>query len=117
VSVLKKILPLVVVLLAMPCYAEIRLDPGVLITGLFFEDVSLHRKGNGLSLSTSVVGRHERDVILYYRIRWLDASGRDVSANEAWRSVSVGKGRSVPISAVTDSLSATDYRLQLNVIE
>lgn len=104
--------------LANVCHAEIKVDaPQYLGGGLKFQDASLQRSGAFLSVSTSVAEKLGKDVILYYRVRWLDGAGRDVSGNEPWRKASLGRGQSVPISAATDNPAAADYLIQLNVLE
>lgn len=98
--------------------ADVKVDaPQSLGAGLKFQDVSLHRSGAFLSVSTSVAERQGKNLTLYYRVRWLDDAGRDVSADEPWRKAALGGGKAIPISAATDNPAATDYRIQLNVTE
>lgn len=98
--------------------ADVKVDaPQPLGAGLKFQDVSLQRSGAFLSVSTSVAERQGKNLTLYYRVRWLDDAGRDVSGNEPWRKAALGGGQSIPISAATDNPAAADYRIQLNLAE
>lgn len=67
---------------------------------------------NGLlSIQAEVTNEHEGQQTMYYRFRWLDASGFSVWDDEAWKPVMFhGKDRQL-IQVVAPTPQATDFRL------
>lgn len=69
---------------------------------------------NGLlAIQTEVTNEKEGQQTLYYRFRWLDASGFSVWDDEAWKPLLFhGKGKHL-IQVVAPTPQATDFRLVL----
>lgn len=69
---------------------------------------------NGLlSIQAEVTNEHEGQQTMYYRFRWLDASGFSVWDDEAWKPLTFhGKDKQL-IQVVAPTPQATDFRLVL----
>jgi len=64
-----------------------------------------------LAIQAEVTNEKEAQQMLYYRFRWLDASGFSVWDDEAWKPLlSHGKGKQL-IQVVAPTPQATDFRL------
>jgi len=64
-----------------------------------------------LTVQAEVSNEHEGQQTMYYRFRWLDASGFSVWDDEAWKPVLFhGKGKHV-IQVVAPTPQASDFRL------
>jgi uncharacterized protein YcfL len=63
-----------------------------------------------LTIQAEVTNDHEGQQIMYYRFRWLDASGFSVWDDEAWKPMLFhGKGKQV-IQVVAPTPQAADFR-------
>ena len=68
-------------------------------------------RGGLLNVQAEIVNEHEGRQTLYYRFRWLDASGFSVWDDEPWKPLLFhGKGRQ-SIHVVAPTPQATEFRL------
>lgn len=70
-------------------------------------------RGGLLVIQAEVTNEKEGQQTLYYRFRWLDASGFSMWDDEAWKPLLFhGKGKHL-IQVVAPTLQAADFRLML----
>lgn len=66
-----------------------------------------------LAIQAEITNENAGQQMLYYRFRWLDASGFSVWDDEAWKSLLFhGKGKQL-LQVVAPTPQATDFRLVL----
>lgn len=95
--------------------AESKLELENPIEDLVIEDMSIGQNDHGTFLSTSLFSTISAETIVYYRVRWLDTDGNDLSRGTPWSMVVLDSQHPVSISGETKDPAAVDYRLQLRV--
>lgn len=77
-------------------------------------EIRIARRGGFLSVQSSLENRGDKDQGLFYRYRWLDASGGMVGDGDAWKQLRLISKSQEVIKGTAPSLSAVDFRLELS---
>lgn len=69
---------------------------------------------NGVLTAQVTIQNDSKSNLVSYRFRWLGKNGMTVTDEEAWKPITVGKGRSTVIMGIAPTPDATDFRFELN---
>lgn len=69
---------------------------------------------NGLLTAQATVTNDSSSNLVSYRFKWLGKNDISIFDDEAWKPITIGKGRSTNIIGIAPSPDAVDFRIELN---
>jgi uncharacterized protein YcfL len=69
---------------------------------------------NGLLTAQATLINNGNSKPVAYRFRWLSKDGMRVASDEAWKPLTIQKGRSQIVEGIAPTPQATDFRIELD---
>ena len=69
---------------------------------------------NGLLTGQATIKNNSSSNLVSYRFKWLNNNQITVFDDEAWKPITISKGRSANIIGIAPTPDATDFRVELN---
>jgi len=85
------------------------------MNGLVVPEIRATRKNDILSVQTDVLNTGRKDVYVFYRYRWLDATGNQVGDGESWKQLLLLGLAQQTVKSVAPVSTASDFRLEMNI--
>ena len=69
---------------------------------------------NGVLTAQVTIQNDSKSNLVSYRFKWIGKNGMTVTDEEAWKPVTISKGKSTVIMGIAPTPDATDFRFELN---
>lgn len=76
-------------------------------------DLRAKKTNNFLVVEAEVFNTRSDDDLLYYRFRWFDTNGFQISGDDVWKSLPLRGAQSQNFIGVATSINATDFKVEL----
>ena len=76
-------------------------------------DLRAKKTNNFLVVEAEVYNTTSYDDLLYYRFKWFDAKGFQVSGDDGWKTLPLRGAQSQNFIGVATSVNATDFKVEL----
>ena len=83
--------------------------------GVKVVDMRAQKRNEVLVVQTELLNAEKADRQVFWRYRWLDASGMQVGDGEVWKPLLIYGQQSQYLKGTAPSASAVDFRLEMNV--
>ena len=83
--------------------------------GVKIVDMRAQKRSDILVVQTELQNTEKSDRQVYYRYRWLDASGMQVGDGEAWKPLLIYGEQSQYVRGTAPGMNVVDFRLEMNV--
>ncbi len=76
-------------------------------------DLRAKKTNDFLVVEAEVYNTRNYEDLLYYRFKWFDAKGFQITGDEGWKTVPLGGAQSQNFIGVATSVNVTDFKLEL----
>lgn len=76
-------------------------------------DLRAKKTNDFLVVEAEVYNTRNNDDLLYYRFKWFDAKGFQVSGDDGWKTIPLRGAQSQNLIGVATSVNATDFKVEL----
>jgi uncharacterized protein YcfL len=83
--------------------------------GVKIVDMRAQKRSDILVVQTELQNTERADRQVYYRFRWLDASGMQVGDGEVWKPLLMYGEQSQFVRGTAPGMNVVDFRLEMNV--
>ncbi len=82
--------------------------------GIQLIDMRAQRRNDVLVVQTDLANTENSDKVVYWRYRWLDASGMQVGDGDAWKPLQLYGQQTQTVRGTAPTSQVVDFRLEMN---
>lgn len=79
-------------------------------------DLRGQKRGGMLTIQAEVLNKSDKDLQIYWRVRWLDEAGFQIGDGEVWKQVTLLGKQSKPLQAAAVSPKAQDFKIEISAV-